>query len=164
MQDIADGLLKYYPNSVAANGWKPADDVKSLPVYLVMYRLGGIYLLYAEALNHTGNKTDAVKYLNYVRTRAGLPAYAEGDFINEDDLEDAILNERRWELYGEGSRWFDLVRTNHVNKVMDPVMRIRQEKFGIAAVGFGDNKNKILWPLHRDVLEDNKMLVQNPSY
>lgn len=157
-------LLKYYPNSVADKGWKPVDDVKALPVYLVMYRLGGIYLLYAEALNHTGNKADAVKYLNYVRTRAGLPAYSGGDFANEDDLEDAILNERRWELYGEGSRWFDLVRTDRVNQVMDPVLKIRQEKFGIAAVGFGANKNKILWPLNRDVLEDNKMLVQNPSY
>lgn len=157
-------LLKYYPNTVAAQGWKPVDDVKALPVYLVMYRLGGIYLLYAEALNKTGNTADAVKYLNFIHTRAGLPAYQESDFANQDELEDAILDERRWELFGEGNRWFDLVRTNHVNKVMDPVLKIRQEKFGIGASGFGSNKDKVLWPLNRDVLEDNKLLVQNPSY
>lgn len=157
-------LLKYYPNTVVDKKWAPPDDIRALPVYLVMYRLGDIYLLYAEALNKTGKMPDAVKYLNYVRTRAGLPAYQATDFAGQDALEDAILNERRWELFGEGKRWFDLVRTGHVNKVMDPVLEIRQHKFGTPPVGFGSDKNKILWPLHRDVLENNKLLQQNASY
>jgi hypothetical protein len=157
-------LSKYYPNSVVANKWKPVDDVKALPVYLVMYRLGGIYLLYAEALNYLGQTSQAVTYLNYVRTRAGHAAYQESDFANADAVEDSILNERRWELFGEGSRWFDLVRTGRVNKIMDPVMKIRQEKFGIDPVGFGSNADKILWPINQQVLENNPLLKQNPSY
>lgn len=157
-------LLKYYPNTVVDKKWAPPDDIRALPVYLVMYRLGDIYLLYAEALNKTGRMPDAVKYLNYVHTRAGLPAYLGSDFAGPEALEDAILNERRWELFGEGKRWFDLVRTDHVNTIMDPVLQIRQHKFGTEPVGFGSDKNKILWPLHRDVLENNKLLMQNASY
>lgn len=157
-------LSKYYPNSVVSSGWKPVDDVKALPVYLVMYRLGGIYLLYAEALNATGDAPDAVKYLNFVRTRAGHAPYLESDFADADALEDAILDERRWELFGEGSRWFDLVRTGRVNQVMDPLLRIRQQKFGIDPVGFGSNQDKLLWPIYQQVLENNPLLKQNPSY
>ena len=79
-------------------------------------------------------------------------------------MENTILNERRLELYGEGKRWWDLVRTGKVIEVMDPILIQRQRRLGTAQVGFGGDINKILWPLYRTVLEDNKRLVQNPSY
>jgi hypothetical protein len=46
-----------------------------LPVYMPLYRLADIYLLYAEALNATNDLAGALKYLNFVHVRAGLPAY-----------------------------------------------------------------------------------------
>lgn len=155
-------IVKYY--NVAGNNiptGSGAPDAQTYNVYLVMYRLGDIYLSYAEALNKTNDPTNALRYLNYIRVRAGLPAYNATDaaVATTDALEDAILTERRYELFAEGKRWFDLVRTNHVNKIMDPLLKLR----GIAQ-GFGPDANKILWPLHRNVLTANKKLVQNPSY
>jgi hypothetical protein len=47
---------------------------------------------------------------------------------------------------------------------MDPIIKIRQTRYGSEPVGFGADLNKILWPLHRNLLEYNKKLVQNPSY
>lgn len=79
-------------------------------------------------------------------------------------MEDAILDERRWELFDEGKRWFDLVRTDHVIQVMDPVLKARQLAEGAAAIGFGTDKRRYLWPLHRNVLNANPNLVQNPPY
>jgi hypothetical protein len=159
-----DKVLKYYDveNSIPVSA--PAATVYN--TYLVMYRLGDIYLSYAEALNKTGDKANALKYLNYIRVRAGLPEILITDPSIEttDMMEDVILNERQHELFAEGKRWFDLVRTNHVVKVMDPVIKIRQSRYGSEPVGFGADLNKILWPLHRNLLEYNKKLVQNPSY
>lgn len=163
-----DRLLKYYdvPASGFPGGGKPA---KEYNVYLVMYRLGDVYLSYAEALNKTGDRAGALKYLNFIRVRAGLAALSADDpsVANEAIMEDTILQERRYELFGEGKRWFDLVRTNHVNKIMDPVInrRLTRLQGGIPATGgFGPLKEKLLWPINRFVLEDNRQLVQNPTY
>jgi starch-binding outer membrane protein, SusD/RagB family len=160
-----DKILKYYDvtgNSIPVNS--PAANTYN--TYLVMYRLGDVYLSYAEALNKTGDMAGALKYLNFIRVRAGLPALLPTDpsIASMDQMEDVILGERQRELFAEGKRWFDLVRTNHINKVMDPIIKIRQLRYGSSPDGFGSDQNKILWPLHRNLLEYNKKLVQNPSY
>jgi starch-binding outer membrane protein, SusD/RagB family len=153
----------------------PANSIGSIPTgttatqlneYLTMYRLGDVFLSYAEALNKTGDAANALKYLNYIRVRAGLPALLATDpsISTVDKMEDVILKERQYELFAEGKRWFDLVRTNHVNKVMDPILKQRQIRYGSSPDGFGSDMNKVLWPLHRNMLEYNKKLVQNPSY
>lgn len=134
------------------------------PVYMPVYRLADMFLLYAEALNKTGDATNAIKYLNLTRTRATLPAYTAAQLTTQAAIEDAILDERRWELFAEGKRWFDLVRTDHVIQIMDPVLKARQIAEGAAPIGFGTDKRRYLWPLHRNVLNANPNLKQNPPY
>ena len=165
-----DRTWKYYPGSFGANG--PAGSYSGTfgtdkNVYITMYRLADQYLLYAEALNKKGDLANALKYLNLIHVRAGLPAYTATQFTTEAAMEDAILQERQWELFAEGKRWFDLVRTDHVYQIMDPIMITRQNFQGAAPVGFGPDKSdkrKYLWPLHRNVLNANRLLVQNPPY
>ncbi len=163
-----DRLVKWYPtaaNPIAADPW-PATN-QTLPVYLTMYRLSDMYLLYAEALNGTNNPTAALKYLNFVRKRAGVAEYLPVDPLvtGKEALEDAILNERQKELFGEGKRWFDLVRTDHVKEVMDPILKRRQIAAGnLDAPGFIDPTNRVLWPINRNVLNSNTQLVQNAGY
>ncbi|MDU1891545.1 MAG: RagB/SusD family nutrient uptake outer membrane protein [Dysgonomonas sp.] len=117
-------------------------------VDLVMYRYADIVLLYAEALNALGRMEEAVTELNKTYTRAGNPAFSSGDFLSSEELLDAILLERQREFVGEGKRWFDLVRTNmwaeHTN-LTDP--------------------DKVVFPIHRDHLNQNPNLKQNyPAY
>ncbi|ANH83995.1 hypothetical protein A8C56_15790 [Niabella ginsenosidivorans] len=168
-----DRFVKWYASPVNPTKASTAAELatyyfKEAPVYLPMYRLADIYLLYAEALNATGNPADALKYLNFVRVRAGLPAY-EADsapVTGQAAMADAILKERQLELVGEGKRWFDLVRTGNVVKIMDPILKRRQIEAGSAATdatGFGDPR-KILWPINRSVMNANRQLVQNPGY
>src|SRR5438045_3965519 len=107
-----------------------------------MYRLTDQYLLYAEALNKKGDLTDALKYLNLIHVRAGLTPYLTTQFTTQAAMEDGILWERQWELFGEGKRWFDLVRTDHVFQIMDPVLISRQLALNSTSpVGFGADKN-----------------------
>ena len=128
-----------------------------------MYRLADILLLRAEAFNQLANEQEAVDLLNDIRTRAGLSPVSTGDFDTIDELEMAILDERQFELFGEGKRWFDLRRTGLVKTVMDPVLTQRQTQAGLTVVGFGD-EGLALFPVNRDVLNANPSLEQNPGY
>lgn len=71
-------------------------------------RLADVILLYAEALNETGDASGALVQLNKIRTRAGL---ANSTATTQTAVRTAIADERRLELAFEGHRWFDLVRT-----------------------------------------------------
>jgi tetratricopeptide (TPR) repeat protein len=159
-----DKIVKYY--NLTANSFPTGAIATSFNTYLVMYRLGDVFLSYAEALNKNGDATNALKYLNYIRVRAGLPALLATDpsISTMNKMEDVILKERQYELFAEGKRWFDLVRTDHVVSVMDPIMKQRQIRYGSTPDGFVGAPDKILWPIHRTLLENNKKLVQNPSY
>lgn len=162
---LQDRLLKYYPPPTTGNPvWN--DNTKQLPVYLTMYRLTDMMLLYAEAVNQNGDLVTALKWLNIVRNRANLPSYLDTDAAvsTKEAMQNALLNERRWELFGEGKRWFDLVRTKKVQEVMDPILKIRQHRQGVEEIGFGSDERKWLWPIHRTLIEDNPLLKQNEPY
>ncbi len=90
-------------------------------------RLADIYLIYAEALNETGRKAEAMQALNMVRNRVGLPditdelltnlhgaktipEYDDCTLIGDKYLREEIIDERARELYFEESRWFDMIR------------------------------------------------------
>jgi hypothetical protein len=81
-------------------------------------RYADVLLMYAEALNENGKTNEALTFLNQVRTRAGLPGYTN---ISKDDAREKIIQERRFELYMEGHRWFDLVRTGRAYTVCQPL-------------------------------------------
>lgn len=78
------------PNGYGGNNW-------------VILRYADVALMLAEVKMYLG-ETDAVTYLNMVRSRAGLPDYSGSD------LKEAIRHERRVEFAFEGQRWYDLIR------------------------------------------------------
>lgn len=164
-----DKLTKYYVTSAPARNISATPAPIDRPVYLVMYRLGDVFLSYAEALNRTGDMPNALRYLNFIRERAGKVALDPFDIrvADEESLAFEIIQERRLELFGEGKRWFDLVRTNNVNRVMDDVINLRMTNLlgGLPYTqGWGTDMGRLVWPIFRTLLEDNRNLVQNPSY
>jgi hypothetical protein len=80
-----------------------------------VYRYSEVLLLLAEALNETGKTSEAIPYVNQVRTRAGLSNIGS---LSQVELRQAILHERRIELAFENKRWLDLVRTGNAESVM----------------------------------------------
>jgi hypothetical protein len=73
----------------------------------IIFRYADVLLRDAEANWRLNQPTQALVALNAVRDRAGLPPLSG---LSGDALRDAILQERAWELGGEGWRWFDLKR------------------------------------------------------
>jgi starch-binding outer membrane protein, SusD/RagB family len=156
-----DKFNKFY--TLNANGTTTYPNGSSANILFPLYRAADMFLLRAEAANKLGDPTNALKYLNMVHIRAGLPAYTATVLNDQTKMENAILEERKLELYMEAKRWFDLVRTDRVITVMDPVYRARQAKRGTVPTGFGDPRS-VLWPINRTVLNSNPKLVQNPPY
>lgn len=94
-------------------------------------RFADVLLMASEALNRGGISDDrAQTYLNRVRTRAGLE-----DVTNiGTELTEAIYQERRVELVGEGHRFFDLVRTGRAATEIDGFQTGKHELFPIPTI------------------------------
>jgi hypothetical protein len=73
-----------------------------------VYRYAEVLLFMAESLNEQGKLSEALGYVNMVRSRAGLGATNAAD---KQKLQEIILHERRIELGFENKRWHDLVRS-----------------------------------------------------
>lgn len=103
-------------NSLTSYNWKKFID-RNLPISRsnggypqpwIFFRLGEIYLNYAEAAFELGNEAEARTYVNLIRKRAGLPNLPET--LSGQELRDRIRHERQIELVGEGHRFFDVRR------------------------------------------------------
>jgi starch-binding outer membrane protein, SusD/RagB family len=69
-----------------------------------------LVLMYAEASAQTGAYPAAKAALDLIRTTYGLPAYSGA--LTTTALIDEVLKQRRYSLFFEGHRWFDMRRYN----------------------------------------------------
>ena len=83
---------------------------------LCIARLGEAYLLYAEACLATGNNAEAKKYINLIQQRAGSKT------ISDNVDMQVLMDEKQYELWFEGCRWFDIVRWGIAKQCYDKVL------------------------------------------
>ncbi|MAQ75717.1 MAG: RagB/SusD family nutrient uptake outer membrane protein [Aquimarina sp.] len=95
-------------------------------------RFADVLLMAAEAHNRKTSPNDALAqtYLNRVRNRAQLADVA----VTGAALTEAIYQERRVELMGEGHRFFDLVRTGRAAQAIDGFTTNKNELFPIPLI------------------------------
>ncbi|WP_321375072.1 RagB/SusD family nutrient uptake outer membrane protein [uncultured Draconibacterium sp.] len=136
-------------------------------------RLGEVYLNYAEACIELGEDDEAKKYINMIRQRAGMPDITE----TGEELKARYRNERRVELMYEEHRFFDVRR-----------WLIGDEAYGDTYAvdvfyGWEDGATATqptyepwvyeerawddkcyFFPIKRDEMNKNSLLIQNPGY
>lgn len=119
-----------------------------------IYRYADLLLLIAEAKVLLGQNPAAE--INLVRARGYGANYvaATHGFPNQpgdSDAKNALLRERLYEFVFEGKRWYDLRRFGD------------SYVFANTAVLPGE-AYKLLWPIDRNSLTNNRALVQTPGY
>lgn len=116
------------------------------------FRLGEMYLIRAEAENELGQTAAAIADINLIRSRVFSPAKPLAAGLTQQQVRDAILKERLYELTAEGKRRQDLIR------------------FGQFTTGTWYAKTvfntpyRVLFPIPQIQIETNPLLVQNPGY
>ena len=137
-----------------------------------LFRLGEVYLMYAEAVargGEGGNEDSAVEYLRNLRKRANAPeseisiSWMRDDAaVNGSNAKVAygnILNERCRELYWEASRRTDLIRYG----LFVSNTYTWAEKGGVISGVGVDNKYNLL-PIPVSDISVNGNLLQNEGY
>lgn len=126
-----------------------------------LFRLGEIYLIYAEAVlrgGAGGSTTNALNYINLLRTRA-YNGSTSGNITSGQLTLDFILNERGRELYFEAQRRTDLIRFDKFTTGD----YLWAWKGGVAAGRSVENKYNV-FPIPSTDLTSNPNLVQNSGY
>ncbi len=151
------------------------------------FRYTEAVLNYVEACIELGEEAEAKAWLNKVRFRSGMPAVTESGTA----LRDRYRNERRVEMAFEEQRYHDARRwmiapTTLGNKVkiinvfgsLKPGKSVSLYKYDTSnydytykVVEMDPGKENRSWadkmyflPIHRDEMNRNKNLVQNPGY
>jgi hypothetical protein len=145
-------LIKKYQDPNGGGGISPTINIPII-------RLADVYLIAAEAeFRISGSTANALAYINIVRRRAfGQPMNAPSVFDLSSVTLDAILQERSWEFFAEGDRWYDLTRTNkfltEIPKAVNNVFPTRTPL----------TKHKY-FPIPQDEINANPKLEQNPGW
>ncbi|UEG54822.1 RagB/SusD family nutrient uptake outer membrane protein [Mucilaginibacter daejeonensis] len=120
--------------------------------HIVLMRSSEMALIEAEAKARQSDLAGAVSALNELRVKRNLPAVAAASYT-QTQLIDEILTERRRELWGEGFRLYDLLRTQRAP--------VRKESVETVRVGSADVVIKGHYVLK---FPDNSNLVPNSPY
>jgi hypothetical protein len=137
----------------------------------IVFRTGEMYLNAAEAAFEKGDVAEAIRLINIIRDRAGMP---EKESLTMED----IRNERFVELYNEEHRYWDLRRWRTAMQELngkafhgvDWTYYIDEDKYTIKLKDsdFGQirtfaERNYYL-PIGLGRLADNPNLIENPGY
>ena len=120
----------------------------------IIFRLADVYLMAAEAENELGGPDGAYQYINAVRERAFEPAQPLSG-MSQQEFREAIYDERKWELGGEGHRRLDLIRWGILLDV------VRKTEYRIYDPASNIQPHHVLLPIPVEELRLNPALLES---
>ncbi len=157
------------------NGNSPGNTNRGWP----LLRYAEILLIYAEAINETGQTALAYPALRQIRARAGIAPGTDGNYGMAANMDVAtmrafIQNERHIELMYENTRWDDvrrwkiaMVTQNGPNKLMQ-ITKNADGTFTYQVVlshwTHSFNERNYLLPIQTSEISKAPAMVQNPGY
>jgi hypothetical protein len=129
----------------------------------IIFRYADALLRRAEALVRLNRQAEALPFINQVRSRAGLPNLTSVTL-------DQILQERAWELDGEGHRWTDLKRFGKAVEIISgPHAEDRRARIGrtppAAYMASPADRYRTRFPIRPDDVRLSQCgILQNPGW
>ncbi|WP_134090234.1 RagB/SusD family nutrient uptake outer membrane protein [Olivibacter sp. XZL3] len=141
-----------YPGRYAATKFL---ELRDEPPYghLYDFRAAEMYLVEAEAAARQNDVQTALQVLNTLQRERGATVTSA---TGQQDLIDAILLERRKEMWGEGLEWFDILR------LQLPVERTTAQGH-FQNVSVPQNSNRLILMIPEREVINNSLLEQNPN-
>jgi starch-binding outer membrane protein, SusD/RagB family len=185
IEDWNGGKTGYYLRKYVDPSVDPQYVKQDVPFKHLRY--GEVLLNYAEACIELGQDAEARTYINMIRKRAGQPDLPGS--LTGDALRQAYRHERRIELAFEDHRFWDVrrwmigdvayrqtsavdVRYNTTEVTVPAYRKADGSTYGAPIYSKKDtpgdarawNKKCYFFPIMRDEMNKNTLLVQNPGY
>lgn len=123
-----------------------------------IFRYSGALLLLAENLVEQNRNSEALPYINQVRSRAGLPDLSKVTAEN-------VADEMRHELAFENHRWTDLIRTGKAIETMNEFGKTMKSIYPwILPAAFNVTEERLVYAFPLREMQINNLLEQNPGY
>lgn len=141
-----------YPGKYAATKFR---ELRDEPPYGNLYdlRAAEMYLVEAEAAVRQSDLQTALQVLNSLQRERGATVT---NTASQSELLDAILLERRKEMWGEGLEWFDIQR------LQLPIERTTTQGH-YQNISIPRNSNKLIMMIPEKEVINNSLLEQNPN-
>ena len=120
----------------------------------IIFRLADVYLMAAEAENELNGPAEAYQYINAVRERAYEPDQPYSG-LSQQQLREAIYDERKWELGGEGHRRLDLIRWGILLDV------VKSTEYRVYSPADNIQPHHVLLPIPAEELRLNPALLES---
>lgn len=158
-----------YKSSIPLFGkyWEEGETIAAnCDVNFHVLRYSDALLMYAEALNETGNTAKAIGVLNRVRERAFRNVRNNYTASTQSAFRDQVYLERRLEFANEGQRWFDLARTNRLFTTMKAhgTLEAQLAESNKTTISANAKEYQVLYPVPQREMDLNKLLIQNQGY
>ncbi|RED98414.1 RagB/SusD family nutrient uptake outer membrane protein [Marinoscillum furvescens] len=170
--------LVWYTNFQTVSGGR---GYTSRPYPFPVVRLADLYLMYAEALNESGQTGAAYEWIDAVRERAGLDGVVQSwanhsnnpsKPLSAEGLREIIQRERMIELVFEGQRFWDLRRWKLASEYLNTPIRgwnifgeETEDYYKVVTTGNFQFLNRYyLWPISEHDLITNSNLIQSPGW
>lgn len=153
----APGNMKFYDRTESSYATGNAKN------NFIIMRYSDVLLNYAEVENYLNGPTaDAYAKLNAVHQRSLPTAVTSG--LSKQEFDDAVYQERTWELIGEGYLYFDELRTDRLGKNVYETKTYLFENgyYNCQKLQFVPQKT-FLWKIPQTSLDSNPALEQNPD-
>ena len=144
----------------------------------IIYRLSDVLLMKAEAITRLDAPTteqlqDAFNCVTMILYRANPSVTTDRDKLSFTDYQepsqlfDLVMRERRREFFGEGKRWFDLVRMAEHDGTTTNMLTLLLTKYATntnAVRAKLASMNSLYSPVYENGLKVNPNLHQNPAW
>ncbi|MGJ8715623.1 MAG: RagB/SusD family nutrient uptake outer membrane protein [Maribacter stanieri] len=141
----------------------------------IWFRLGEIYLNYAEAAFELGDEATCRQYINLIRARATVEMPPIPDSVTGEELRTRLYNERRIELAFEEHRYFDVRRweiapftqgqpSKGMHVFLDQSTGVKRYEPYVVNPTVWDDKLYFIPIENAEVLRSGGTLTQTPGY